>query len=764
MKIPRRTTPILIAVLSAFMLSVLPGCVYYNTFYNARKAFNEAERVRKEALKKSGRARGGRSGSGQYNIAIEKSLKVIEQYPNSSWYDDALYVLATSYFHTEQYGKAERRFRELLANYGESDYVNDAMLMLAQSKLRLDEEEDAMQIFQDIFNRDFKRDLKAEAALALGYFHYEQGNYEQSRGYLRAVRDSLGTSEQKRGAQALIGDSYFDNYQFGDALGAYLQVLGMDPNRDQKYHALYNAAISSYRLLRIDDGLAYLDELANDEVYFDSLGTIKLTMAEGYEMEEELELAEVTYLDVANSVSTREQVAQAYYRLGLIYQYDYDELQQAKDYYDKAVEANRGSEPGSLALQKSSDIGKLEQYRKSYEQALQSNGDSLLTVPTTEVDSLAMEEISDLEKLEEFNRKRQADSIAAVERIDEFAYTQYLLGELYWFQLNKPDSAIIALEDMHELYPESYYTPRGLVALAEMYRDYHGDTARADSILRVVLKNYPHSDFKPMALDALGLRGTAADTGYAEIYVHRAEDFLLQGEHYDSAIYYFNYVADSFPNSRYAVQARFNALYVQEEYLLPGDSSLIFAYQKIVDSFPGTEWASLASRRLTGQPAQQPELPRDDRGETVDDRDLAERGVDTLRIDEPEELGTYGQVQQSIYLRPNGDSVILFDGKPTRVEEEFEFPVEASSMRDDYMDLVYQILLDFSGRVVDYELKVPSQWDELNERANRTVASMWFDPTEISQKLSLVDVPEDPGGQGHWFVYKYRVEKPDYLR
>ena len=40
---------ILIPCVVLFAVSLISGCVYYNTFYNARKQYREAERKREEA-------------------------------------------------------------------------------------------------------------------------------------------------------------------------------------------------------------------------------------------------------------------------------------------------------------------------------------------------------------------------------------------------------------------------------------------------------------------------------------------------------------------------------------------------------------------------------------------------------------------------------------------------------------------------------------------------------------------------------------------
>ena len=76
---PRPATSLVGIVLLVGIIS-FGGCVYFNTFYNAKKAFNTAENVRKSA---GARAQG--VGAGDYRKAIEKALKVIENYPKSKY-------------------------------------------------------------------------------------------------------------------------------------------------------------------------------------------------------------------------------------------------------------------------------------------------------------------------------------------------------------------------------------------------------------------------------------------------------------------------------------------------------------------------------------------------------------------------------------------------------------------------------------------------------------------------------------------------------
>jgi len=707
-------TLLLVMILAAFGVST--GCVYYNTFYNAKKSFNEAEKARKK--------KGGRANAAQYKKAIEKSLKVSDNYPHSKYYDDALYVLGVSYYHIEEYLKAERRLRELTIDYPESEFNKEAQLYLAKTKLRLGDMEDAMDLFGNIFESEYSRDYKAEAAMALGEYNFEAEKYEEANKYLQAVRDSLGDDIDKRKAQIYIADGYFNTFKFKDALGGYLQVLGMEPDKDDKYHALYRAALCSYRMQRINDGLSYLNDLIEDELYYDSLGALLLKVAEGYEYDDDLEMAEATYDQITNNIDRKNFVGEAFYQLGLIYQYDYDNLKEAKDFYDKAVENTRNSEVGKQALQRSSAIGKLETFSKAI----------------------------------------QVDTTASQEVIDEMAYTQYLLAELYWFELNKPDSAIFELQYLIDSFSTAYEAPKAMIALSQMNREFYEDTTKADSLLKATLYRYPHSDYVPEALDLLGLRGTAADTGYAAHYFRKAENFLVDTNQVDSALHYFQYITDNFPDSKYYLHARFNTILTRELYQSPGDSSIVLAYQEYADSFPNSEFANEAQRRLKYAPKSKEaggkeKTPQDslfadvEPGEEQDTTAAPEGGV-----------STYTDHQQSLYIRPNGDTVALLDEDPTEIIEPFVFPSEAYGMREEGFYLYFQVLLDFSGKVIDYVLKNQSEYEEINDRANRTVASITFNPLAVSKRVNDFNLPEDPEGRGHWFVYKFLVEKPDFLR
>ncbi len=458
----------------------LSGCVYYNTFFNAKKAFNEAEKIRARTKYTS-----DTGGNKQYQYAIEKALKVIENHPNTKYYDDALYVIGVSYYNTKQYAKAGRRLRELIANYPESPYIKESELYLAKTKLKSREEEEAMVLFEDIFNSDYERTLKSEAAMGLGQYYYNNNQFLDAQPYFMSVRDSLGNDIEKKRAQQYIADGYYRLFLFDDALGAYLQLAEMDLDKKEKYHAMFTASQAAFRLMRIDDGMDYLNSLLENEIYFSSFGELKLAIAQGKEYDGEFEDAEEIYLELKD-IQNKKVASEANYQLGLIAQLDNDDLLLAKEYYDTATKLYRANESGEDALYRSVEIGKLAIFARTLE----------------------------------------IDSTTTQENIDDAAFTQIQLAQIYWLSLDKPDTAMMEMQYVIDSFPTAFDVPTAMIALSQMYKEHKNDSTASDSILHLVLEKYPTSDRVPEVLDLLDLKGTAADTGYAKLYLDKAEAFL----------------------------------------------------------------------------------------------------------------------------------------------------------------------------------------------------------------------------------------------
>jgi len=679
------------------------GCVYYNTFYLAKKSFNNAESKRKD-LPRGSSARGL---GGFYKKAIEKSDQVLDRHPNSKLYDDALYVNGVSHFWLENYLKAEKRFRELIANFPESDYVKEVRVYLAMTKLELDEVTEAMLLFEELYKGDEEKEVKARAAMALGMYYFDEKEYEQARPYFEGLIDSLGSDEERLEAQAYIADGEFAKFNFNSAMDGYNGVLDMNPDTREEFKSHYRLGECQYFLGNIEEGLAEYFTLAEDERFYDSLASVKLMIAWGHEMNGDLILAEETYKEISVEYPRQKQGAVANFNLGLIYQYDYEDYQEAKKYYDKAKTAGAASGVYQEALQRSTDIGKLEEY----------------------------------------SQQREFDSTATQEDYDNAALTQYLLAELYHTQLGKPDSAYQEFSYIVEQFSDTYIAPKAMIAMAILSRDHYDDTLSYDTMLRAVLRDYPRSDYAMEAISMLGLAGTVADTGYAEWYYERAESFIYDTLMLDSARPLLQFVIDSFPRSELNMQARYAQIWLTEMYETPEDSSLIYAYTDFVDSFPQNEFTKAAQVKIKTKARK--------RQKFIDEMDDSTQwAYDDETGDSTAAAGdsTYLTTEEKYYLDPDGNKIYNTQEAPIKVDEEFRYPPAAYNLNFEGY-LYVQIRIDAFGDVIDARIMNLTPSEELNEEVLEVVLSSHFNTAWIPPEL--IDT---------WFVYKYYIQLPSSLK
>ncbi|MFQ5607127.1 MAG: hypothetical protein ACE5GA_04210 [Candidatus Zixiibacteriota bacterium] len=695
------------------------GCVYYNTFYNAKKNFNEAE---KERISSTGTGSGRpRINRNKYNIAIEKASVVLQKHPDSKYYDDALYVIGVPYFWTQEYLKSQRKFRELLVNFESSDFGTMSRLYLAKCKLELDERPAAVTIFQNLLGTVADRDIKVEATFAIADFYFEQTEYDTAQVYYQRLVDSLASDEaDQRRALLRIADGHFARFEIAAAKERYLESLEMNPTIAEEFLALFHAGKCSYLLQDVEGGMESFKDLTEDERFYDSIGVIRMEIARGYEMDDDLILAEEEYKAI--SVESRGSLSggAALYNLGLIYQFDYEDLDKALEYYDEAKTRGRSLNP---------------YYDESVKRA------------------------ADISKLAAYETRFATDSTTTLEQLDEASRAQIRLGELYLFDLNLPDSALTAFRYAVDSFPSAYDTPRAMISLAVTHRDFYDDTLTYDSLIQRVLDEYPRSDYSPEALEARGLLGTPADTGYPASYFAVAESWLVDRENVDSALFYYQFIVDSFPRSSLAPKARFSAIWLEDELRNPGDdSSIVLAYTDLAELYPEHEYGQLAGGIVSYRPQAAPEQPEqlDMEGDTLTDT----LDSDSIIVAATDPFATSMAFDTSLtpelryYINSNGRVLKDAPSNPSQYRViDFIYPSTAGGMPDFY-DFYYQVKIDFDGRVLEYELKNPTQYTELNGVVNEQINNLIFDVGKF-----------DAEGIGDgWFVYKRRVTKPDYLR
>ena len=113
-------------MLLSVLILCLVGCAKYNTFYNAKKSFDSAERVREDAIRQhQDPPKPVGAQKSDYDNAIRKAQKVLDEFPGHSLTDDALFLQAKSYYRLESYRMSIRKFDLLFTNYPQTPYLEE---------------------------------------------------------------------------------------------------------------------------------------------------------------------------------------------------------------------------------------------------------------------------------------------------------------------------------------------------------------------------------------------------------------------------------------------------------------------------------------------------------------------------------------------------------------------------------------------------------------------------------------------------------------
>lgn len=119
------------AALPLALALLVSGCGYFNSFYNARRDFADAERA--AANGQQSRAQQGYTG------AIDKAAKSYRKYPHGRWSDDALYLIARARFELSQFPAARAAAAELLNITTDATMRSDAHAIVGASALHMQE-------------------------------------------------------------------------------------------------------------------------------------------------------------------------------------------------------------------------------------------------------------------------------------------------------------------------------------------------------------------------------------------------------------------------------------------------------------------------------------------------------------------------------------------------------------------------------------------------------------------------------------------------
>jgi len=169
--------------------------------------------------------------SGEYANAITTFQQLINDFPDSSYTDDAQYYIG--YINEKKLGyyiQALLEYQELINNYPDSSYTDDAQLGIGNCYYVTYDYSHAIEAYQKLIDDYPESSLLAIAQYSIAQSYRKLANYEQAILEFNKVIESYPESDYAAPAQYYIGYSHYQAQDYSQAILEFQKVIDYYPN------------------------------------------------------------------------------------------------------------------------------------------------------------------------------------------------------------------------------------------------------------------------------------------------------------------------------------------------------------------------------------------------------------------------------------------------------------------------------------------------------------------------------------------------------
>ncbi|MBI3189954.1 MAG: tetratricopeptide repeat protein, partial [Ignavibacteriales bacterium] len=356
-------------------LSVLAGCStyqsatsYFNTYYNAKKQFDDAELE----LNKTPRADrdtnyfappsnkpGG--GNSKFDKVIEKCSKLIQNYPESNLVDDAMLLIGKSGVYLGETELAIRKFNELYQNFPESELLTEAKLWNAKALFFSNKADDALRIIEELYPiavETGEENIAIEAQMLAGQIFFKRGEYVSVIQHLEKAVELSGDDALLAIAQYQLAFCLDKINEYERAAAAYARIQKFNPDLTLAFRSQMRFGIMLTYADQIEEALLVFQELNDEPLKPEEQALVDHEVANAYAMLGDSTKAFDMYTYVDTTYKRTDAAARSYFRQGLLMEEQYSDFKKAKEYYEKAKSENQTSEIVTQAKKRSEYLTK----------------------------------------------------------------------------------------------------------------------------------------------------------------------------------------------------------------------------------------------------------------------------------------------------------------------------------------------------------------------------------------------------------------------
>jgi tetratricopeptide (TPR) repeat protein len=412
------------------------GCIYYNTFYNAKKYYSEEN----------------------YNKTIEKCKKILERHPNSDYADDAIFLMGKSHYHLGNYDKAKENIKKGINIFPSSPFVAEGYLFLgkiALEKKNLKESGIFLDNASELNNPDIMMEIfKTKLELYLLTDEPEK-TIEEGEKFIKEYRNHADKVYYIiANANKLIGNKE-------KALKMYKNALKESTPDKPPSEILYSLAELYVEMDSLKEALSVIEKAENNDLCSLLKGQILMKLK-----------------DLEEATKSLDPLKKRRDSLGAVAKYNLGEIKESQgdtsaalDLYIKAGEKDDFGEICEKARAKEQifkNIATLHTYAKE----------------TAEKDNTANK---DVEPEQNYEKK-------------DSSYIFFRIGELYYWQLKDIEEGIKWYKKVREEFPESQYAPKAILTLLHInLKEDSTFSEEAGVLFSTLIEKYPESKYSEKA-------------------------------------------------------------------------------------------------------------------------------------------------------------------------------------------------------------------------------------------------------------------------
>ena len=502
-----------------------------------------------------------------YSKVIDKSRRVLEEYPDTRYRKNALLLIGKAHFYRQEYRLAEATFQQFADEFGET-YPFERGYWQAMVKWRQGKSQAALNALTSILDEPLSDDQKAQVHLSIAEIQLELNEDKLALENLLKGAELTRDADQRGQIYYRISVLAFDKQDYEMALSANKNVIRYALSKKR----IEEANLQIVRIHRLlgdwDVVMSEIKSILVDDRFTRIHGNLELELVRLYQMQGKDDMAKNRLESIIKDYARSENSAEAYYMLGEIAINEDWDLDEAEKQFSQVTREYRKSQYTPTANLRVKQI-------KSYKDSQTSITTLLETFVNTETDSV------------------KSDSSAAIEvqtadlspNYESLANHYYNMGELEAFHFNRPTEAIIHFMEIIDSLPTTGQYVKSLFTAAYLAAQ-QGDTTMAIALRDTLLDKFPRSEFADYMRKRYGMEdldgssnqlfrqgelGWQTDPGGSlDIFkqiLHQDEDsdvaarsamFLavMYDRHFaqaDSAIYYYDWLQSHRPESDQAL-------------------------------------------------------------------------------------------------------------------------------------------------------------------------------------------------------------------